>query len=67
LRKESPFVTKLVASSLALELPGDLDAITIHPTIPGLGFSNTTLGQVSRSWQLPRRSKGEALGDARGQ
>jgi len=34
-----PFVTELAAGGLAVELPVDVDAITIHPPIPGSHFS----------------------------
>ena len=33
--KELLFVVKLPASSFAIEFPGDLDAIAVHPAIPG--------------------------------
>ena len=37
------FVAKLTASSLAVELPVDFHAITVHPPIPGSRFSTQSL------------------------
>jgi len=50
------FVTKLVASSLAIELPGNLDVITIHSAIPGLRFPAQSLeiGDSSLAQTWPR-------------
>lgn len=41
--KRVPFVAELPASSFTVELPGDLDAITIHPSIPGRRFPAQSL------------------------
>jgi hypothetical protein len=50
--KDFSFVAELAARSFAIELPGDLDAITIHPAIPGLHFPAENL-QVGNS-SLPQ-------------
>ena len=56
MRERVLFVTKLAASSFAIELPRDLDAITIHPAIPGLRFPAESLqvGNSSLPQTLPR-------------
>jgi hypothetical protein len=41
--------------SFSIELPGDLDAISIHPPIPGLGFPPQRLkvGNATSPQTLP--------------
>jgi len=37
--KGFPFVTELAAGGLAVEFPVDVDAVMVHPPIPGSRFS----------------------------
>jgi hypothetical protein len=50
-----PFVAKLPASGPAIEPPGDFDAITIHPPIPGSRFpaQGLQIGDSSVTQTLP--------------
>ena len=54
-RKRVPFVAEFTASGHAVELPVDLDAIAVHPAIPGAGFAtqDRQVGDSSDAEALP--------------
>src|SRR5215472_6963781 len=51
-----PFIAELAACGFAVELPVDLDTVTIHPPIPGLRLPAKALkaGNASLAQALPR-------------